>query len=363
MRIGLLVRNLEEPGGIGVYTRELLGRLFEMDRETEYCVFLGDDAAAGTYAGCPNVQEIVLPCRNKLWWDQVQVARRANALGLDAVFCPKMSIPFGFRGRKLLTIHGAEQFKFPEEYPLSDRIYVKIFLPLYARAADRVVTCSETSRRDLAPLLGVPESKFTLIPHGAKQAFAEPVPAERIAEVRGRYGLERDFILHVGLVWGAKNFDVFPEVLARVNEQRPLVLAHAGKSYRWGDAEESAKRSPHLRELGFVPDDDLAALYQSAVALVFPSLYEGFGIPLLEAMAAGCPVVTSDWGAMKEVTGTAAVHVDSRRPEAIAQAVLDLLADPARRAELSAAGRRRAAEFTWDETARRTLAVFREVTA
>jgi alpha-1,3-rhamnosyl/mannosyltransferase len=187
------------------------------------------------------------------------------------------------------------------------------------------------------------------------------VPDDRIAEVRARYDLPADFILHVGLVWGAKNFDVFPEVLARVNERRPLVLAHAGKSYRWGDAEGSAKVSPHLRELGFVPDDDLAALYRSAAALVFPSLYEGFGIPLLEAMAAGCPVVTSDWGAMKEVTAEAAVHVDSRRPEAIAGAVLALLEDPARRQALSEAGRRRAAGFTWDETARRTLAMFHEV--
>ncbi|MCA9753289.1 MAG: glycosyltransferase family 4 protein [Gemmatimonadetes bacterium] len=361
MRVGLLVRNLDEPGGIGVYTRELLMHLFAQDHETEYFVFLGGQGSRGRFAEHANVHEVVLPCRGKLWWDQVQVARHANRLELDAVFCPKMSLPFRFRGRKLLTMHGAEQFVFPEEFSLVDRIYVRFFLPLYARAADRVITVSETARHDLAPILGVPESRFSVITHGPKEIYAEPVSQQKIAEMRQKYGLEGDFILHVGLVWGAKNFEIFPEVLEIVNRERPLLLAHAGKPHRWRDEQATRRADPYVRELGLVPDEDLAALYHSAVALVFPSLYEGFGIPLVEAMAAGCPVVTSDWGAMKEVTGDAAVHVDSRRPEALAEAVLDLLRHPERREELAARGRVRARDFSWDDAARRTLAVFREV--
>jgi glycosyltransferase involved in cell wall biosynthesis len=361
LRLGILARNLEEQGGIAVYTRQLIGHLLALDHVDEYFLFYGSEHARGMFDGHPNVHEIVLPCRSKLWWDQVQVARKANALHLDAVFCPKMSIPFLFHGRKLLTIHGAEQFVLPEEFPWSDRVYVRLLLPLYARAADCVITVSQTSRDDLAPLLGVSKDHFRITPHGAKEIYLDPVPAGRKAEVRARYGLEGDFVLHVGLVWGAKNYDIFPEVLERVNDERPMVLAHAGRAYRWGDAEASAERSPYLRELGFVPDEDLAALYQSAVALVFPSLYEGFGIPLVEAMASGCPVITSGWGAMKEVTGDAALHVDSRDAGAIAHAILELADSPGLRSDLAVAGRERAALFSWDESARRTLDVFREI--
>lgn len=360
LKIGLLVRNFEERGGIAVYTRELLSELFRIDHENEYSVFYGNESSLGTFGDHDNVTEIHVPCRSKLWWDQVQIARKANRLNLDLVFSPKMSLPFLFRGRKLLTIHGAEQFVFPEEFPLLDRLYVKLCLPLYARVADKVLTASHTSKRDLCRPLGVPISKFAVAYYGSKSVFGAPTTPEQIAEVRRKHGLEGDFVLHVGLVWGAKNFDIFPDVLARVNRARPLVLAHAGKAYRWGDAAASSEQSPHLKELGFVPDEDLAALYQSAVALVFPSLYEGFGIPLAEAMSAGCPIVTSDWGAMKEVTGPAALHVDSRDPDAIAQAIIRLLEEDGLREKLSAAGRQRSAQFSWGETARQTLAVFEE---
>jgi glycosyltransferase involved in cell wall biosynthesis len=117
-----------------------------------------------------------------------------------------------------------------------------------------------------------------------------------------------------------------------------------------------------LRELGFVPDRELAALYQSAVALVFPSVYEGFGIPLVEAMRAGCPVVSTNWGAMKEICGNAALLVDVHQPEEIANAIVRILEEPGLREDLIRRGRARAARATWNETARLTIDVFDEVT-
>lgn len=361
MRIGVLVRNLEEKGGIAVYARELLGHLLDLDHDNTYYLFYGAPESVGSFAYAPNVHEILIPCRSKLYWDQVQVPWRARGLGLDLIFGPKMSIPFVFPGKKILTMHGGEQFFFMGEFSITARIYVRTFLPLYARAADRIIAVSETARQDLSRILRVAPEKFAVTHHGAKKVFSEPLPPDTVREVRAKYGLEGDFVLHVGLVWGAKNFEVFPGVLEQVNRTRPMILAHAGKAYRWGDEKDSERQETHIRELGFVPDPELAALYQSATAFVFPSLYEGFGIPLVEAMSAGCPVITTGWGAMQEVTGGAALYVDPRRPEQIADAILALASDEDRRAELRRKGLERAAAFDWARTARQTLEVFREV--
>ena len=361
MRVGLMVRHLEEQGGIAVYTHELLSHLFELDRENEYIAFYGDSRSLGRFSAIPNVQEVLIPCRSKFLWDQIQVPREARRRKIEIIFGPKMSIPLFSPGRKVITVHGAEQLVFPKEFSLLDRFYVKIFLGLYARAADRILTVSGTARDDLAAALGISRDKFKVVYHGAKDVFFGNVSASRIQSVRAQYGLTGTFVLHVGLLWGAKNFSVLPKVLELLNQRGDFVLAHAGKAHRWDKRQNTDWTSPYLRELGFVPDEDLAALYQGALALVFPSLYEGFGIPLIEAMASGCPVVTTNWGAMKEVTGSAAIQVDPRRPDEIASAVLKIAEDSEYRERLRAAGRERVEKFRWSATARHTLDAFQEL--
>jgi glycosyltransferase involved in cell wall biosynthesis len=361
MRIGLMVRHLEEQGGIAVYTRELLSHLFELDRENEYVAFFGDRGSLGRFSAIPNVHELLIPCRSKFVWDQIQVPREAQRRKIEILFGPKMSIPLFFAGRKVVTFHGAEQLVFPNEFSLLDRFYVRVFLGLYARTADRILTVSMTARDDLAAALGISRDKFKVVYHGAKDVFFGSVSASRIRSVRARYGLGGTFVLHVGLLWGAKNFSVLPKVLELLNQRGNFVLAHAGKAHRWGKKQSTDSKSPYLRELGFVPDEDLAALYHGALALVFPSLYEGFGIPLIEAMASGCPVVTTNWGAMKEVTGSAAIQVDPRCPDEIASAVLKIADDSECRERLRAAGHERAENFRWSATARHTLDAFRKL--
>jgi len=361
MRIGLMLRNLDDRGGVGVYTRELLQALLDQDSRNEYLLFHADSGALGRYAGYPNVTEIALPSRSKLLWDQWHVPRRANRLGLDLLFSPKMAVPLAFLGRRMFMIHGAEQFLFAGEYPAIDRLYVRTVLPLLAQVADHVLVGTQQAVSDAARGLRVAEDKVSAIHLGARDLFSSPLPEAERREVCARYGLPPRFLLYVGLIWGAKNFDVLPDVLERVAGPHSLVLAHAG-SPRPG-MRVRYPESPHIRRLGFVPDDDLKALYQSAVALVFPSLYEGFGVPLVEAMASGCPVITSDWGAMKEVCGSGALLVDSRDPAAIAAAVTRLVEEPGLRAELVARGHARARELTWANTARRTLERFGQVVA
>ncbi len=354
-----MVRNFEELGGIAVYTRELLEHLLEIDGENEYYIFYGSSEPIGTYAHRPNVQEIHVPCKSKFLWDQAQVAAVAEQLDIDVMFSPKMSSPLLFRGRKVFAIHGAEQFVHAKEYPILDRLYVRTFLPWFAKTSNRVVALSHVAKHDLIAPLGIPAEKIAVTNPGTKEIFLRTVPEDERRRVLEKYGLDRGFLLHVGLVWGAKNFKIFPEVLDILARRRTVILAHAGKMRGWVRAPST--NDVHILELGFVPDEDLAALYQSAVALVFPSLYEGFGIPLLEAMASGCPVITTNWGAMKEVCGDAAILVDSRKPEEIAAAVERLFDTPELREELIARGRERAKQFTWERTARETLAILEDV--
>ncbi len=361
MRVGLMLRNIEEKGGIAVYTRLIAENLLAQDLDNEYYLFAGRPESLEAFAEAPNAHPIILPCRQKFFWDQVQVARAVNRLGLDIdASGPRCQFHCAAARAKSSRYTALTNTFFPKEFSIVDRYYVRMFMPLFGKTADCILTPSETARDELAEILGVPVGKFVVTPEGAKDIFRQPIAEERLRAVRRKYDLEGEFILHVGLIWGSKNFGVLPEVLEIINRQRPLVLVHAGKPQRWGDG-EGTTTSRFLKRLGFVPDEDLASLYQSAMALVFPSLYEGFGIPIVEAFASGCPVVTANWGTMKEVGGDAALLVDVRKPEEIAAAVLRLSAEPGLRQELQSRGFERAKRFTWQETARLTLEAFRSV--
>jgi glycosyltransferase involved in cell wall biosynthesis len=361
LRIGLAVRSLDEKWGIGVYTREILTRILQIDSRNQYFILYGSPNHLGAFSSHPNVREVVLPCFSRIIWDQVQVAYAASQLRLDVVFSPKMSAPFFFRGGTLFAIFGAEQFVHSREFPLADRLYVRTFLPILARKADRVLASTAAVVSDLTHHLGVAPEKLAVTPLGPKDVFRQDVAPERIAAVRSQYGLDGAYLLHVGRTELWKNFEVLPRVLERLNAGgRRLVLAHAGKPRQRRSAHGAADERDIL-ELGFVPDEDLAALYRGAVALVFPSVYEGFGIPLVEAMASGCPVVAAGWGAMLEVCDGAGLLVDTRDPEAIAGAVERILSEPALREDLVRRGIERARAFTWDATARRTLQLILEV--
>jgi glycosyltransferase involved in cell wall biosynthesis len=355
LRLGFMLRNFGELGGIAVYTRELLEHLLKIDHQNEYYIFVGSRESLGMYADRPRVREIYVPCVSKFLWDQAQVAMHAKRLQIDVMFSPKMSSPLLFPGKKVFAIHGAEQFLFAKDYPFLDRLYVRTFVPLFAKTSDRVIAMTEKAKHDLAYSLGIPEDRIAVIYPGAKEAFRRRVSEDEKRAVREKYGLPESFILHVGLIWAAKNFGVFPSVLEELNREHSIVLAHAGEHRAWVRSESQS--NGFIRELGFVPDETLAVLYQSALALVFPSLYEGFGIPLVEAMASGCPVVTTSWGAMKEVCEDAALLVDPRKPEEIAQAVKCILRNPGLREELIARGYERASHFSWEKTASETLSL------
>jgi glycosyltransferase involved in cell wall biosynthesis len=235
------------------------------------------------------------------------------------------------------------------------------------RRAARVIAVSDATRTELLARYRLPSGRVAVIPEAASAAFAPPAAAA-LATVRARYGLARPYVLFVGFLEPKKNLRTLLEAVARLRRRGAwggielLIVGAPG----WG-----ADPAPHLdalglqdtvRFLGPVPDADLPALYGGALAFAFPSLWEGFGLPVLEAMASGAPVVASNRGALPEVTAGAALLAEPA-PAPFAEALGTLLGDAALRERLRVAGLARAAEFSWERTARETLAVYRAATA
>lgn len=281
-------------------------------------------------------------------WGQFQLPRAAR--DVDLLFCPAYVAPLRYRGRYAVVMHDALLEVLPQAFSrqaLRRR-------GLYKRSAQRaalVLAPSEASKRDLERVYDLEPERVRAIHLGVDDRFRSAAEGD----VRAKYGLgERPLVLFVGKLSRRRNL---PNLVAAVEKLRSdHVLVLVGEDHLGLGLADSDR----LRVLGFVPDDDLPALYRAAEIFVYPSDYEGFGIPVLEAMAAGTPVVTLDNSALKEVAGDAALLLPNAGVDQLADAFERLAADPALRADYATRGRERAAQFTWTETARRTIDALRE---
>jgi glycosyltransferase involved in cell wall biosynthesis len=283
--------------------------------------------------------------------DQLWIPGAALWARVDLLHTLAFPTPLLWRGRSVMTVHDATRWLFPETISVGMRYY---YGPLYSQAlrrAEAVLTVSRAAREDLARVTKLPVDRFHVTPNGVDRRFFE---------ARATEGPRAPYLLSVGTLEPRKNLLTLLDAFSLLRrEGRDLELVIVGRR-GWSPSLPLGDLSPYVNLTGSLPDRELPTLYAGAACFVMPSFYEGFGLPLAEAMAAGTPAVASDIGALREVGGETARYADPRSAESFAAAIRAALDEKDRTRELAAAARDRAARFTWEACAEATLAVYRE---
>lgn len=351
-----------------VYTQELIPRLLSQGTSNQYLLIYRNPDLIGTYAGYPNASEIALAMPTRLLWDQVGIAWLAKTHQLDLVFNPKFTAPILTGTKTVFVRHGSERYVIPDTLPRFSRWSSNLLIRQYCRFADAVICVSEVVRKDLIAFAGLPPAKTTVIHNGFDdQRFRVIVDTERLEQVKRKYSLPERFIFWAGQIDPRKNIGRLLTAFAKIRHSIPHDFVMAGMKGWKGEAELQPIGELGLQDrvhfTGWVEHDDLPAIYNLAELFVFPSLYEGFGIPLIEAMACGCPILTADRGSPPEVTAGAALLVNPLDVDQLAQAMHSLLTNPTLRKDFRNKGLSRAQAFSWDQCAEQVLALFERVHA
>jgi len=356
------------PAGAGVYAIELVRALAAREpRHDGFALFASGRWPRDIVGGRRDWRLEPAPRSRarRLAWEQAVLPQRLAKLGIDALHSTHHTLPLRLtRVARIVTVHDVTFFRIPERYPLARRLYMQAMTRLSARVADAIIVPSATVRDDVVATLRVSRERVHVVYEAASASYV-PVAPDEARAVATRYGLEPPYVLSVGSREPGKNRVRLFEALARLRaEGCDARVAVAGQP-AWGAAnEDEVVRRLGLRDavrfLGYVPAADIPALYSAATAFVFPSLYEGFGLPVIEAMACGTPVLTSRVSATAEVAGDAALLVDPLSVDEIVGGLRRLLTDAVERARLRERGLVRAAQFSWARAAEETHMVYRE---
>ena len=303
---------------------------------------------------------------HRLVWEQIGLPAAAKRLKLDLLHSPHYTRPFWLPCRSIVTIHDMTFFLMPHLHTKVKRMFFPTMIRYSVHTADGLLAASESTRRDAIRLLGSKAERMKVTPLGVDGGFHPIADSELCTAVRQRYSLPQDFILYVGALEPRKNLSMLLRAFARARQKGlnlPLVLA-GRRGWMFEDIFEHIERLG-LQKLvilpGYVAQEDLPVVYNLASMFVYPTLYEGFGLPVLEAMACGTPVITTAVSSMPEFVGSAGILLPTGDEDALVEALADLAGDAERRAFLAEAGPRQAAVFTWERTARLTLDAYRDL--
>ncbi|HZU05831.1 MAG TPA: glycosyltransferase family 1 protein [Chloroflexota bacterium] len=346
-------------GGIAQYTRQLAAWLPRLAPAARFTLFRAWRARQRwSPPEAVRQRRLLTPPHHR--WERALLPLELASERLDLLHGPDFVVPLRRRCPAVVTVHDLAFLRYPEILTAESRRYY-LQVERVVASVERVIVDSQHTAADAQALLGVPAARLRVV--YLAPTLAPVTDAGRVAAVRARYALEGPFLLYVGTLEPRKNLATLLRAFARLGPSTPARLVLAGPR-GWLDEPiiaAAARLGERVRLLGPVPAADLATLYAAATAFVFPSLYEGFGLPPLEAMAAGTPVVAARASCLPEVLGEAALFVPPEDEAALAEALRAVLEDPALRADLRRRGLARAAQFSWERTAAATLAVYREV--
>ncbi|HEX5430169.1 MAG TPA: glycosyltransferase family 1 protein [Patescibacteria group bacterium] len=353
--------NLPNPTGVERFASELIANLSKLDTENQYLLYFRTQPMEQFKSLPANFVRRVIPFPK--FWTQTRLALELLLHPVDVFFLPIQALPFVHPRKSVIVVHDIAYEFFPDAFPRFMRFYLKLTTRFGVRAARKIIAVSESTKSDLVKTYKLSPDKISVVHLGVDSKFA-PLPYEQTQKVLDKYNLSyKKYILFLGTLQPRKNIsrlvDAYITLRQQYHIEEKLVIA-GGRGWLWEPIESKLNQSRisgSVVHLGYVDEQDKQALYNGAVLLTLPALYEGFGLPPLEAMACGTPVVVSNISSLPEVVGDAGVLVDPNSAEKIAEGILKVLSDKSLQAELGKNGIARAKQFTWERTAAQTLAV------
>lgn len=375
MRIGIntLFFIPGKVGGSETYIRNLISKLSDIDKENEYFIFANKENFNEFKIDKPNFHKALCPINasfkpGRILWEQLVLPLQTLKYKIDILFSPGYTAPVFTKCKQVVAIYDLNYYHHSEDFSRFELIFWKLLIPLSARVADRIIVLSNNSKRDIENVLDVPSNKVVPI-YLAANIFSNAADwtKEKIREVKKKYQIDKDYILSVAAFHPHKNLyrliEAYKILKDRYGSGHKLVLV--GMKARASKAVEGAIKGMSLEKdvifTGWVPVEDIPILYKGAAIFVFPSLFEGFGIPPIEAMTCGTPVAVSNTTSLPEVVGDAGLFFNPMDIEDIAAKIHTIVANKNIRDELIKKGFEQAKKFSWDKTARETLDVFKMV--
>lgn len=382
-----------ENAGIGHYTYYLVNNLLKIDKQNEYVLFfdnlLSKNAVESITAGVPNAKIKFFPFHRykhylPLAFSHLLVASALEKEKLDVFHSPAYVLPLAYRGKSVVTVHDLAIYKHPEWFPkkflVGQKFSTKVLVPESLKKAKKIIAVSEYTKKDIKSIFKIADEKIDVVYEGV-EFRALPEKGEGVCGLEGKicfddlktkYGLKDDYILFLGTIEPRKNIGALVRAFAdlakknrKIGQKFQLVLAGA-KGWKYEKIFEEIDSSDKkfgsknvIKYVGYIPSQEKIFLMKYAACFVFPSLYEGFGLPALEAMSLGVPTITSNRSSLPEVAGEGAITVDPENPEAISSVLEKVLADRKLRDALSKKGVAQAEKFSWEKCAEKTLAVYK----
>jgi len=355
-------------GGTEVYLRNLLWNLLTVGPDHEFFLFTNKENHNTFSFTQSNIKKILIPIRASLkplrvLMEQTALPYQASILGLDVIHGPGYTTPAIGSCSRVVTIHDMQYRYYPEVYPKGQYLFFKTFIPLSARTSTAIITDANSTKIDLERMLSIPSEKISVIHLAPDPRFAQPVPLDVMQAVRKAYQLPDKYILTVSSFRPQKNtlrlIESYDQLRKRGIKHKLVLVGRKLNPY--SDVQQLIQRLELEDEVivtEYVSDENLPAIYAGADLFVFPSFFEGFGIPVLEAMACGLPVVLSNVASLPEAGGEAGYYVDPYSVDEITEAMYNVLTQPALREALSSKSQAHAKNFSWERVARETLQAY-----
>lgn len=377
MRIGIDARFYggEQSKGLGRYTQKLIENLARLDTQNEYFIFLQEKEYKTWKINTENFHRILAPYHWYSIMEQLFMPLKIKNVDLDFMHFPHFNVPFFYNDPFVVTIHDLIISRFPTErattlgpwlYKIKQLAYHRV-IKHAAYAAKRIITVSDYSKRDIVDYFNLPEQKIAVTYEATDLQEVKEVPVAEKIKILQHYGIDAPFILYVGNAYPHKNLEILMKVIKVLKKKKQLdwkLVLVGKKDYFYQRLEQLAWAMDIEKEAifaGFVPDHDLPALYQEALAYIFPSRYEGFGLPPLEAMSHGTPVLSSQQACLPEILGEAALYFDYQDVYGIIKQLEKITKNQNNiRRDLITKGLKKVREYSWEKMARQTLRIYEQ---